>query len=245
MRETEQPRLLDHGEGERQQQATADVTERVSRRRHPIDLALVCNVWQQRLIERHAPGRAGEREDERDRREHHVAALHEEHRRRRSGPEEHERDQEPLLRRLEVGQRAEDRRQNGDEHGTNRVDVAPPRRGPIGIHVGCGHLHEEDRKDCRHDDRLHARDAEVVHRPGAQFRPVEAKGAQPPRGGTSGTGRVRRRDNGHEASVFEEWVAPATQTVIGRRSGGSALLENPPTLCFSACHRMVPIAPVA
>ena len=179
MRQTDKFRFLNDEQRQCEQEPATDISECVAGGRDTIDFRLIGDVWQQRFIEGHAAGRPGKRQDERHRCEDHVPALNEEHRCGGAGADHHERDQELLLRRLEVGQCAKNRGEHGDEHGTDGIHVSPPCRCSLRIHARRRHLHEEDGEDRRHDDRLHAGDAPVVHGPRAQFLAMETECAEP------------------------------------------------------------------
>ena len=78
-RQAEPGRLLDPGQVEGEQDAAADVAERVAGGGDPVDLVGPRDVGQQRLVEHEAAGHADERQHEEPAREPEVAALDQEH----------------------------------------------------------------------------------------------------------------------------------------------------------------------
>ena len=113
--EAEGGRLQDPREVEQQQQAAAEVAERIARRRHAVGLVGPRDVRQQRVVEHRRARHADVAEDEQRGGEDPVALPDERHRGGCRDADEHEPGQQPLANAAEVGDGAENGRDDGDQ----------------------------------------------------------------------------------------------------------------------------------
>ena len=167
--------LLNHQQVDRQEHAAAAVADGVARRRHAIEVLRLDQVRQQRLVEDDAAGDADVADDEQRQRQAPVAAFDPEERHRRQRPDEREDREHALLQRGVVGDRAEQRGDEGDDHDRDRRRPGEP-AGRDGVRqIGGDDALVIDREDGGDDGGVVGRVRPVVHRPGAQLRAAESE----------------------------------------------------------------------
>ncbi len=179
--EPEPFRLEDPGQVHRQQDAAAQVAERVPRARDAIHLGVGGDVRQQRVVEHEAARHADIADDEQRRGQPPVAAADLRHRRRAQHADAEEQSQQPLLGAGDVGVRPQHRRDDRDDGQRQRRRRGETLGRDRRRQVRGRHRREVDGED-RGDDRALERGVRpVVGRPRALLRRPQPESRQPSR----------------------------------------------------------------
>ncbi len=178
VRDPEPCRALNHQQIDGQQHAAAEVTDGITRRRHPIELGFADEMGEERLVEHDAGSDGDVPEHEEHQPELPIAGAHPEHRHRREDADHDEDAEHLLLHRRIVRDGAKKRRDQSDDDDGDRRCPGEAARGQRVAKLGGDDVVEIDRENGGDDRCLKGGVRPVVHRPCAQLRPSKTEAFQ-------------------------------------------------------------------
>ncbi len=171
--QAEHRRPLDHQQVDRQEHASAQEADGIPGGRDAVQLRLPDEMREDRLVEHDAPGHPDIADHEQREPEQPLPFGQPEHREAGGDADAGEDPQQPLLDRRVIGDRPEERSDQGDDEDRDRARPGEPRQRLCLGHVGGEHPAEVDREHRRDDGGLERGIGEVVDRPGPHLRPAE------------------------------------------------------------------------